>query len=73
MSAPTAIPDLPEGYDKARLFYRHSNGFDVSDIAFTPGEVIADPVERALCRAFLERSLALLNAGPVRPGEEPTT
>jgi hypothetical protein len=73
VSEQPAIPDLPDDWENAGLFYRRANGWDFVNLAIPPEDVITDPRERELCRAFLMRALALLDAGPARPGEEPTT
>jgi hypothetical protein len=73
MSEAAAIPDLPDDWENAGLFYRHANGWDYSNLAIPPEDTIPDPRERERCRVFLVRALALLDAGLVRPGEEPTT
>jgi hypothetical protein len=71
MSESAAIPDLPDDWQKAGLFYRAENGIDFFNLAIPPEDTITDPRERESCRAFLVRALALLDAGPV-PGEEPS-
>jgi hypothetical protein len=73
MSDTAAIPNLPDGWENAGLFYRRANGWDFVNLAIPPEDMIADPRERELCRVFLVRALALLDAGPVRPDEEATT
>lgn len=70
--APAAVPDLPDDSEDAGLFYRPTNGWDFINIAIPPEQAIADPRERELCRVFLLRALALLDATPVRPDEENT-
>lgn len=73
MSEPPAIPDLPDGWENAGLFYRHTNGWDYANLAIPPEDGITDPRERELCRVFLVRALALLDAGPGRLDGEPST
>jgi len=69
MSEQPAIPDLPDDWENAGLFYRHTNGWDFVNLAIPPEDVITDPRERELCRAFLLRALALLERGPVSSEE----
>lgn len=70
MSTP-AIPDPPDDINVG-LFYRASNGWDFVNLAIPPEDTITDQREREMCRTLLVRALALLDAGPARPGEEPT-
>lgn len=72
MSEPSAVPDLPDS-DGIGLFYRASNGWDFINIAIPPEDTITDLREREMCRTLLVRALALLDAAPPRPDEEPTT
>jgi hypothetical protein len=56
------IPELPDEADTAGLFYRHTDGWNYSNLAIDPHDTITDPQERAYCRALLLRALALLDA-----------
>ena len=71
MSEPPVIPDPPDS-DNIGLFYRASNGYDFINLAIPPETAITDPRERDMCRTLLVRALALLDAAPPRPDEEPT-
>lgn len=63
MSDRANVPELPDDWENAGLFYRCTNGWDFKNLAIPPEDPITDPQEREKCRAFLLRALALLDAG----------